>query len=180
MTLAVVTRDEAASLALQALGLSSRSSSAEALYELLRAGVWGLAPPPSTVHVSRILAAALPPWRLLSRRIASDEALRGELRAALSVLEDVGDLIDVGGGYWTSSTARFVRIPARAGFLLVGGVPSGWLDLGQAVEYHGPHRHVRDVPGALAALPIEELASWARLPARETSLEQWRLSLIHI
>lgn len=178
MTLAVVTRDEAASLTLQGLGLPGKSFSAEALYELLRATVWGLAPPPSNVHISRILAAALPPWRLLSGRVASDEALRGELRAALSVLEDVGDLIDVGGGYWTSSTTRFVRIPAGAGFLLVGGVPSGCLELGGAVEYHGPHRHVRDVPGTLAALPLEELASWARLPPREISLQQWKNELL--
>lgn len=144
--------------------------------ELLRSTVWGLASPPSTVHISRVLGAALPTWQLLSSRAdASEEGLREELRSALTALDDSGDLLALGGGYWASATCRFVRLP-KAGFLLVGGLPTGLLPLGE-VEHHGPHRHLNQLPALLATkLPIEDLKSWARLPGR-FALQDWAKEL---
>jgi len=161
----------------RALCLTAACSSMEVRCELLRSTVWALATPPSSVHVSRVLGSALPAWQLLaSRPEASEETLRAELRAALSTLEDSGDLIDLGGGYWASATCRFVRLPNQAGFLLVGGIPTYLLPI--EVEYHGPHRHLLHLhPSLAAAVPVEQLKSWARLPGR-IALQDWAKELI--
>lgn len=177
MSLDVLAQHDAGIAVRRALCLGATCSSMEVRCELLRSTVWGLASPPNTVHVSRVLAAASPPWQLLSSRpYASEEILRAELRAALSALEDSGDLIDLGGGYWATATCRFIRVP-KAGFLLVGGVPTGLLSLGE-VEHHGPHRHLDQLPPLLAAkVPVEDLKSWARLPSR-FALRDWAKELI--
>jgi hypothetical protein len=119
-------------------------------------------------------SAALPTWRLLSgRSAASEEALRAELREALSALEDAGDLLQLSGGYWCPATARLVAISADGGHLLIGGVPSSLLPIeSDAVQYHGPHRHLAKLaPELAAALPVEEFASWSRVP--NVTLQEW-------
>lgn len=177
MGIDVLAQHDAGMAARRALRLTAACSSMEVRCELLRSTVWALATPPNTVHVSRVLGSAMPAWQLLAARPdASEETLRAELRAALSALEDSGDLIDLGKGYWASATCRFVRLPKQAGFLLVGGVPTGLLPLDE-VEHHGPHRHLLRLPPALAAVPIEELKSWARLPGR-IDLGDWAKELI--
>jgi hypothetical protein len=138
-----------------------------------------MAAPRSKAHVNRVLGAALPAWRLLSdRTAASEETLRAELRAALSILEDAGDLIELSGGYWAPAAARFVELPDGVGYLLVGGVPSALLRLdGDAIQIHGPYRHLAKLPSALAvAIPVENLNSWARMP--EVSLQDWARDVI--
>ena len=174
----VLARRDAEVAARRALRVSAACSSMEVRCELLRSTVWALATPPRTVHVSRVLGSALPAWQLLtSRSDASEETLRAELRAALSALEDSGDLIEFGGGYWASATCRFVRLPNEAGFILVGGVPTFLLPI-EELEYHGPHRHLRQLhPSLAAAVPVEQLQSWARLPGR-IALQDWAKELI--
>ncbi len=155
------------------LGLASCPSS-KSRFEILRATVWSMAAPGGKAHVNRVLTAALPTWQLLSERsTASEETLRAELRAALSTLEDAGDLIELSGGYWAPATVRFVELPDEAGYLLVGGVPSALLQVDRdAIRFHGPHRHFAKLPSDLAAAaPMEDLKSWARLP--EVSLQDW-------
>lgn len=162
----------------RAMDLGSCPSS-ESRFEILRATVWSMAAPGSKAHVNRVLGAALPTWRLLSERAtASEESLRAELREALSTLEDAGDLVELSGGYWAPATARFVELPEGIGYLLVGGVPSALLLVDRdALQYHGPHRHLAKLPSDLAvALPVEDLASWARLP--NISLHDWALEVI--
>ena len=150
------------------LGLDPSHPAPAVRAELMRAMVWSLAGPSSKTHVNRLLGAALPAWRLVDsqERGASDEALRGDLRAALSLLEDAGDLVQLSGGYWAPATTRLVHIPDTKAALLVGGAPSALLPLNRAlVEYHGPYRHLPSVPAELAAgLPAEELEAWAGLP----------------
>lgn len=160
------------------LGLNA-SSSASSMFEILRATVWSMAAPAGEVHTNRVLSAALPTWRVVAERsIASEEALRVELRAALSTLEDTGDLLQLGGGYWCPATARLVEIPAGAGHLLIGGVPSSLLPIEDgAIQYHGPHRHFSKPSRELAtALPAEDFASWSRMPSR--SLHDWAREVI--
>lgn len=164
----------AASFVRSTLGLNAWCPLASSQFEILRATVWSVAAPAGEVHVNRLLSAALPTWRLLSERsTASEEALRGELRAALSTLEDSGDLLDMRGGYWGPATARLVELPAGAGHLLIGGVPSSLLPIEfDAVRYHGPHRHLAKLgPELAAALPVEEFASWSRVP--NAKLQEW-------
>jgi hypothetical protein len=170
---------QAASAVQRALVLNTSSPPSQSLFEILRATVWGLAAPASKVHVNRVLSAALPTWHLLSQRAtASDESLRAELREGLSTLEDAGDLLQLSGGYWAPATARFVTLPEGAGYLLVGGVPSSLPPIeGASLQYHGPHRYLATIPRELAtALPVENLASWARLPT--ASLHDWAREVI--
>lgn len=160
------------------LGLGS-CSAPDSRFEIVRATVWSIAAPGSKAHVNRVLSAALPTWQLLSdRATVTEEMLRGELRRALSTLEDAGDLIELSGGYWAPATARFVEIPGGAGYLLVGGAPSALLRLdGGEVQFHGPHRHLAKLPPELASsLPVEDLKSWSRLP--EVSLQDWAREVI--
>jgi hypothetical protein len=160
------------------LGLAT-CPSFESRFEILRTTVWSMAAPNSKAHVNRVLNSALPTWRLISERAtASDEALREELRVALALLDDTGDLIELSGGYWAPATARIVELPARVGHLLVGGVPSALLDRNHdAIEFHGPHRHLAKLSTALAAgLCLEDLKSWARLP--DVRLQDWARDVI--
>lgn len=163
----------------RALDLAASCPASSTQFEILRATVWSMAAPRSAVHINRVLAAALPAWRLLSERsTASDETLRADLRAALAALEGAGDLLRLPGGYWGPATARLVEFPAEAGRLLVGGVPSSLLPIDpDAVQYHGPHRHLIDpAPELAAALPKEDLASWSRRPS--APLQEWAREVI--
>jgi len=147
----------------------------ESRFEILRATIWSIAGPSSKAHVNRVLGAALPTWQLLSARTtASAETLRAELRGALSMLEDAGDLTSLSGGYWAPAVTRFVMLPDSAGYLLVGGAPSALLELDrEAVQFHGPHRHLARRPTELeAALPLEDFDSWTKRPEK-VSLQEW-------
>ena len=174
MSLTVLHRPpEAVHVLRNALGLDSCPLS-ESRFEILRATVWSMASPPSKAHVNRILSGALPTWQFLSDRAASSQEIRRvELREALSTLEDAGDLIELSGGYWIPAAARLVELPDGLGHLLVGGIPSALLKLdADMIEFHGPHRHLAKLPPELvAALPVETLEAWARLP--ETPLRDW-------
>lgn len=156
------------------LGTDSCMAS-ENRFELMRATVWSIAAPGGKVHVNRAISTALPSWQLLSERVnASTETLRAELREALATLKDVGDLVELRGGYWAPASARLVELPDRIGYLLVGGVPSRLLRLDRSViQFHGPHRHFATFPVELASVltTVEDLKSWAKLP--EVSLQDW-------
>lgn len=160
-------RPEAVAALRRALSLGSCPASASR-FEILRAAVWSIAAPGSKAHVSRVLGTALATWRMLAeRQTPGEEALRAELREALTILEDAGALVELSGGYWAPATARFVELPDRAGYLLVGGVPSAVLPLeGYEIQFHGPHRYLSTLPQELTpVIPVESLASWARLPS---------------
>ncbi|MCC6648410.1 MAG: hypothetical protein IT374_22920 [Polyangiaceae bacterium] len=168
--------EQAARAVRRALGIGASCRSSETRFEILRAIVWSVAAPSSRVHVNRVLGAALPAWRLVSERTtASEETLRAELRDALSALYDAGDLLELNGGYWAPATARFVELPERVGYLLVAGAPSAVFPMDpEIIRYHGPFRHLAEVPPELAsALPLEDLSSWARMPSDQLSLGDW-------
>lgn len=175
MNLAIVgSQQESATFARALLGLGNSCPAFESRFEILRATVWSMAAPSGKVHTNRLLTAAIPSWKLLCDRTdTSDEALRAELRESLSVMQDAGDLIGQSGGFWGPATVRLVKHTAENGYLLVGGVPSMLLPMEQdCVQYHGPYRSFTKCPSGLATwLPLENLASWARLPAQP--LEEW-------
>lgn len=170
---------EAAHAGRRALDLAALCPASSTQFEILRATVWSMAAPKGAVHINRVLAAALPAWRLLSgRSTASHESLRADLRAALVALEGAGDLLRLPGGYWGPATARIVEFPAEAGRLLVGGVPSSLLLINpDVVQYHGPHRHlIEPAPELDATLPKEDLASWSRRPSAPP--QEWAREVI--
>jgi hypothetical protein len=170
---------EAASAVLHNLGLAASCPTSSSQFEVLRATVWAAAAPRGAVHINRVLAAALPTWRVLSQRSsASEQTLRLELRAALATLEDTGDLLQRGGGYWGVATTRLVDLPSGSGRLIVGGAPSLVLPVAaDAIDHHGPHRHVAKPTADLAAsLPFESYQSWSRRPA--APLAQWSREMI--
>lgn len=147
--------------------------------ELLRATIWGLTASSGKTHINRVLAAVLPAWQVLSQgRSPGEGALRRELREGLLALHDAGDLIELPRGYWAPATARFVKLPEDAGYLLVGGVPSAFLfNAGHEVRYRGPHRHLDRIPIDLSSLlPVESFESWARLPSG--SLADWAKEIV--
>jgi hypothetical protein len=152
---------------------------AETRFEILRATVWSMTTSRTKAHINRILSAALPTWQLLSgRENAGDETLRGDLRAALSALEDAGDLVELSGGFWIPAATRLVELPDSTGKLLVGGVPSASLPFAPgSIQFHGPHRHLMEAPQEWSGkIPVEDLKSWARLP--EVPLREWARSVI--
>lgn len=173
------TSNEAVQAARRVLDLGATCEASQSRYEIMRATLWGIAGPSGNAHVNRVLGCAFPTWRLISERTAvSEENFRSELRDALSILQDSGDLIELSGGYWAPATARFVALPEDAGSLLVGGVPSALLSIDRnLIQHHGPYRHFRNVPSVLAnSLPVEAFSSWARLP--DLSLPEWGQSVI--
>ncbi|MGN7918752.1 hypothetical protein [Lysobacter sp. 22409] len=158
------------------LGLEP-DQSADRQFELLRSTVWSLATPTGRVHINRILSVALPAWRVQSEdKHASDEGLRAELRSGLSALQDAGDLIELRGGYWVPATVRLVELPQGAGHLLIGGMPSDLLPIGQdRIRVQGLYRHLSAPPASLTRLlPCESLASWSRLPTYASLLDWGR------
>jgi hypothetical protein len=96
------------------------------------------------------------------------------------MLEDAGDLVELGGGYWAPATARFVQFPEGTGCLLIGGVPTAVLPLTHdRVQYHGPYRHIAELPNQLvAAVPLEDFTSWAKLPSRDLALQDWARDVV--
>lgn len=171
-------KEYAVSAVRRQLGLGS-SAAKEGCFELLRSTVWSMATADSKAHVNRVLGTALSAWQLLSPRTnLSEEALRGELREALASLEDAGDLIELSGGYWAPAAVRLVKLPNGAGYFLVGGIPTALLLLEDgAIQFHGPHRHLATPTARIAAaLPHEDLKSWAGLP--ELSLRDWSRTLL--
>lgn len=172
---------QAACAVKQALSLGSDCDPLEARFELIRATIWSLATPPTSVHISRVLGTALPAWQVISERHpCSAEMLRVELKEALSMLQDAGDLVEFSGGYWAPATARFVKLYDNAGHLLVGGVPSSFLPLALGdIQYHGPYRHVAELSKELTAIVcVEDLESWAKLPNQKLSLREWAAGVI--
>jgi hypothetical protein len=153
--------------------------SPESRFEILRSTVWSMAAPCRKVHINRVLNLALTTWQFLSDcTTVSEEALRAELREGLSALEEVGDLIELSGGYWAPATTRLVKLPKGGDHLLVGGVPTALLKVDRnALQFHGPHRHLARIPPDLAlAVPMESFESWTRLPSN--SLQDWARCLV--
>lgn len=129
-------------------------------------------------HISRVLNATIPPWRLISGRAGDDTAeVRTELREALDQLIDAGDLIELAGGRWSPAMTRLVKLDQEAGWLLVGGAPLSCLPVPpEHIAHHGPFRRLLNPSELSSILPIETQANWARIPT--TPLQDWGRDLI--
>ncbi|MGE4264031.1 MAG: hypothetical protein AB7E46_06110 [Desulfovibrio sp.] len=158
--------------------LGDACSVSETRFELLRATVWGLTTRGTLAHVTKILNATIPSWRLLSKRYeANVEELRAELRDSLTLLQDAGDLIEVGGGQWVPATTRLVRLSDYKDHMIVGGAPTYVLPVtATAVHHHGPYRHVIPDSKLQTTLPVEDVTDWARLP--DIPLSEWAQILL--
>ena len=181
MSLNILRGDAQAAEAVRRQLLLGQCSGIDCRFEILRATIWGVASASSHAHINRVLGAALPTWRLLSERpAASDEKLRAELRDALSMLQDAGDLVGLSGGYWAPATTRLVELPDLSGNLIVGGVPSGLLQLNsEVIRYHGPHRYLLVGPAECGlALPQETFGSWTRCPDKRC-VQEWAREVLN-
>lgn len=172
--------DEAVKMLARSLCVRS-DHSADHRFELIRATLASLATVGGRAHVNSILSAALPSWSVLSGHDKpSDEDLRRRLRSALSMLQETGELVELKGGYWTAAPARLIELPGR-GYLLICAAPSAFLSQdGESISHHGPYRYIQQPSSELqAALPVESLADWSRIPAN-TTLAAWSASLIDL
>jgi hypothetical protein len=173
-SITLITRSQAIETLRINLNVGLTCTPRECQFELLRIAVWGMAAPHSQVHVSKIINSILAAWRLLSpEETNSEEELRFDIRESLSALEATGDLIELGHGHWTSASTRIIDLPDRKSKLLVGGLPTSFLDLApDAIYFHGPHRHLSNASSLIASsLPSESLNSWVGLP--KASLRDW-------
>lgn len=142
--------------------------------ELMRRAVWALTSAGNETHISRALNLALDAFAPLEHNVDHD-LLRRRLRNTLDELGQVGDLVELPGGYWHPAAVREVAVATpHDDVLLVGGVPTSalpeylrdsvtsrrafrWMRRGLAVERLGAH--------------VEELAIWLGRPS--ASLVEW-------
>lgn len=105
--------------------------------ELLRAALWTLSSGGVTpVYITRLLNAMRPPMEVLHRgaidesppyALDPDEPMPSPdevLRDLLDDLAMLGDVAELGRGYWLPAPGRLVRLPSTGRMLLVGGPPS--------------------------------------------------------
>jgi hypothetical protein len=154
------------------------SANWDARFELIRATVWTFSSHGVLPYVAKMINTSLPSWRLLRNGPpdTDEETLRKELRTTLEMLGRSGDIIEVAGGRWTAATTRVVKLDHGAADLLVGGAPLSRLPVSPAaVRHHGPYRYIQRGDSLSAALPEEDLATWARLP--DLPLLEWAQDL---
>lgn len=180
MSFEVVGHDQASRTARQNLRVGIRCAPNQTRFELLRSVTWAFSAKAKQVHISRILNAAIPCWRLLSElQTESDETLRHRLREALEALRDAGDLVEAASGRWSPSATRLVSLAEGGDQLLVGGAPISILPLvADDVEHHGPFRIVKHSGRLGDILPRETLEAWTRLPPVDVTLTKWSIDLL--
>jgi hypothetical protein len=62
-------------------------------------------------------------WDSDSANAATQSVAENRYRSILEALEQAGDILHLGSGYWVSAPLRLVELPASEHLLVVGGVP---------------------------------------------------------
>lgn len=145
-------------------------------YEMLRAVTWASTYAETPVYIRT----------LLDRAVAVDKSLetaapelsvserRDFLRAQLDVLADLGDLAELGNGYWVSIPGVIVESETAEPNMLVSGIPLRLLDhvSRDSITCAGAARHITNAAlGTRLTLPKVGLWFWARRP--DTGLSTW-------
>jgi len=159
-------------LAMSLVGVE-RADDATLHSEVMRRAIWALTTSGVETHVARALNFALDAVAPLHRGI-DQSVTRRELRNALDELGQVGDLVELSGGYWYPAAVREVDLEETNDVLIVGGVPTSALP--PHVKPHvSSRRAFRRVPRGLAVAAlgadVETLSTWLGRPT--TSLIEW-------
>ncbi|OZC84429.1 hypothetical protein CH282_14915 [Rhodococcus sp. 06-418-1B] len=104
----------------------------------------------------------------------SDSERRSLLRGQLDVLADLGDLAELGNGYWVSVPGVIVESETHEPDMLVSGIPLRVLDHASrdSITCTGAARHIADATlGGQLKLPKVGLWFWARRP--DSDLLTW-------
>ncbi|MGW5108088.1 hypothetical protein [Nocardia sp. NPDC004123] len=148
----------------------------ERRYEMLRAVAWASTHAQTPVYVRVLLDRVVSVDKLLNLGDAgiSETDRRQILREQLEDLASIGDLAELGNGYWVSVEGVIVELGNDQPCLFVSGVPLRILDqeIRDAITYSGATRHLAtgSVPDKLE-LPKVGLQLWAR--RQSTDLETW-------
>lgn len=165
----------------RSLALQDLSDGESRRYEMLRAVTWASTYAETPVYIRT----------LLDRSVAVDKSLRNDssdisdgqrrtlLRHQLDVLADLGDLAELGNGYWVSVPGVIVESETQEPGLLVSGIPLRALDHPSrgAITCTGAARHITDAAlGGHLTLPRVGLWLWARRP--DSDLSTWTREFI--
>ena len=146
--------------------------------EFIRRAVWALTAEGVEAHVSRALNVVLEAAAPLYEG-AEQNLLRRRFRNAMDELGQVGDLVELPGGYWHPAVVREISLETRGDVLLVGGLPTSVLpqQLRATVTSRRAFRWVRPglAAGALGA-ETETLGTWVGRPS--ASLIDWSQELL--
>lgn len=145
-------------------------------YEMLRAVTWASTYAETPVYIRTLLDRAVAVDKSLET--AAPEFSVGErrelLRAQLEVLADLGDLAELGNGYWVSVPGVVVGSETREPDMLVSGIPLRLLDHAsrESITCMGAARHITNASIAdRLKLPRVGLWLWARRP--DSDLWTW-------
>lgn len=170
------TRELERSLALKpSLGLDERR------YEILRAVTWASTHAQVPIYIRTLLDRAVSVDKSLNRGdpVVSDTDRRQMLGEQLKDLASLGDLAELGNGYWVSVAGVVVEIQHDAPHLFASGVPTRVLDqeIAKEITYCGAARHLpASFSGKRLGLSTVEFLLWSRRPS--TCLETWTREFI--
>lgn len=178
--LRILSREKAIEEVILSLALPRTVTDLEFQFEMLRAITWALTGGIGPVHVLRLLNRAVEIAMGLVTNFVETEHLRADLRESLDILAEVGDLVELDGGYWLPAPTRFVEAHRDDHVLLVGGLPNRLLptDLRELVSPRGPFRSVERSTTSLLNIPTEDLFDWARKPPEP--LDVWAQRILEI
>lgn len=148
----------------------------ERRYEILRAVAWASTQAKAPVYIRVLLDRAVSVDKSVNPGDpeVSDNERRQILWEQLRDLATIGDLAELGNGYWVSLGGVLVEMESAAPRILVSGIPLRMLDREAAneVTHSGVTRHLPAgaVLGPLK-LPSVDFWLWARRPS--TDLKSW-------
>jgi hypothetical protein len=170
-------RDEIA----RSLALQDLTDAESRRYEMLRAVAWASTEAETPVYIRTLLDRAVAVDRSLDNDCSNvlDGERRGTIRKQLDVLADLGDLAELGNGYWVSVPGVMVESETQEPDMLVSGVPLRLLNHAarDSITCAGPARHITNaaLSGHLK-LPKVGLWLWARRP--DSDLSTWTSGFI--
>jgi hypothetical protein len=172
VTLDVIDRSLAKRFIMDGLRLPTNAEPDSICAELIRSALWAATRTKSTSH-SREFA------RLATATGCAAFGLSKETAANnLESLEQIGDVRNLGDGFWAPGVTRHVRLPGLEECLLLGGTPSACLNgKSDSLTHHGIYRRLLASEAIRATNGLrQELSSWLGLPGRE--IAEWGRGLL--
>ncbi|WP_157978899.1 hypothetical protein [Nocardia aurea] len=181
LTLEVIDRAGAEYELAKSLALKSDFDLDERRYEILRAVAWASTQAEKPVYIRTLLDRTVSMDRSINQVNSdlSDTDRRKILREQLKDLNSIGDLAELGNGYWVSVVGVFVEIDNDSPYLFASGIPRRLLNqqTASAITYSGISRQIpRGEISDRLGLPIVDLDLWSRRP--DTDLQTWTQQFI--